>query len=69
MDQQRLFVPAPDVIIMNARYDYLVGWSLSVSVRGSGHQWEDVSTDRYDSLTADELQQTVADHLIVALRL
>lgn len=61
MEQQqgRLFVLAPEVFTLNARYEWREGWRVTVTTRRQGETWAEASSDSYDSLGPGELLDTI----------
>lgn len=68
-EQGRLFVLAPEVFTLNARWEWRSGWKAVVTVRRQNETWEEAATNVYNDLGPGELLDTVCAELARALGL
>ena len=55
MDQQRLFVLAPEAMHLQATYVAGVGWNLTIGMRRQDEEWRDSYRASYAHLSTDEM--------------
>lgn len=63
MQQERLFVLAPEVVHFGATYVAGQGWHLTVVMRRQDEHWESAYRATYSHLATAELAQTIDGEL------
>lgn len=64
---ERLFVGAPEAVIVSGHFEFGDGWKVTVSIRRQFQLWPEASAGEYDHLTSEELVDVLSSVLAVEL--
>lgn len=56
MEEQQLFVGAPEAFIISGHYVMGEGWICRLQIRRQYERWEDSRSESYDRLTTSEME-------------